>query len=254
MVNHHIIKELTNVSKVHAIDCFCRMGWRHQPSPFVWLQQLLVTNTVHNLTGSCHLQSCVRGWNGTRYSNFRNPERKGKRTLLKLFPPSILCTMDPDWYPPSTGAATSWWPRHFCSYVGPIPSYHGPSEFRAVPSGSQHPLMGSSPTWGWRPSAAALPCLSCPLCCLAKLRCPGNPGHLHESVEEGRWPKMGHGWVHRFGHDSKWFKTQKEITSMDSSFGPSFHGHAQVHKKQWPTPSRGTARPPVDLLGQNATQ
>jgi len=26
MVNHHIIKELTNVSKVHAIDCFCQMG------------------------------------------------------------------------------------------------------------------------------------------------------------------------------------------------------------------------------------
>ena len=26
MVNHHIIQELTNVSKVHAIDCFCQMG------------------------------------------------------------------------------------------------------------------------------------------------------------------------------------------------------------------------------------
>ena len=43
-----IIKELTHVSKVLAI------------APFVWLQQLLVTRTVRNLTGSCHLQSCWR--------------------------------------------------------------------------------------------------------------------------------------------------------------------------------------------------
>ena len=182
MVNHHIIKELTNVSKVHAIDCFCQMGWRHQPSPFVWLQQLLVTNTVHNLTGRCHLQSC---WTlgdeaapGTTI--LETPKEKGKEPCSNYFRrPSCVQWIRTGTHPQLV--------QQLVDGRGISAATSGPSQvttalpssvrFPMVPSGSQHPLMGSSPTWGWRPSAAALPCFSCPSCCLAKLRCPGNPGH-----------------------------------------------------------------------------